>query len=906
MRLFFPKSLLISFCALALSGALGCGGCDGQTTGNNSTRDASLGPDVDVTDASDANGGLDATGDDVGRDAQSCPTDLCGGECCAAGDECVEDQCLPACSGTRCGADQSLCCASSELCLGDQCVLPGEACERTEECPVDAICEPTVGRCVPRSAVEVCEFIPPVTDFEPNIGCSWPPPNLGVNSGRTHVVVAPVVGNLTDDNGDGLTNTDDIPDIAFLSRATDRCCNKPGTLRIVSGACNADGTMEEIASINGAQMVNDGALALGDLTGDGIPELAAISYNGPLGTNDRQNPQGVVVWTRVSDDGSQWEVLWRNTQYPTYDTHTINAPTISLADLEGDGQPEVVVGNVALNGQTGDLKWDGLQQSSDNVGIGNNAFVGPTNAIGDVDLDGKMEVAAGNTLYAHDGTIQWTFEYTSSNSGCQGALDCDGFTGLGNFDDDPEGEVVIVRRGEVFVLHHDGQLLWKQAIPIDDCMRNGQVANESGPPTVADFDGDGRPEIGTAAADFYTVLDLDCDQDPLPDGCQSRGVLWAVPNEDCSSRATASSVFDFEGDGKAEMVYADEDTFRVLDGTDGSPRFTDSSHSSNTRIEMPIVADVDNDGNAEIVVPSATGQGLKVWEDPNDNWVRTRRIWNQHAYSVTNITEDGRIPTYQAPNWRNGRLNNFRQNIQPGGVFDAPDLAVEEVGLGGACTGAEDVTITVTVANRGALGEPAGVPVRIFADHSSGTTELATLATATRLLPGQTETLTSPWTVPAGWWQDGFTLRATIDPDGNVNECDEGNNGLSRDSADLGTGQPGLEIAALDADDSLCGQTQSLPVSVTVENVGQDAIPAGTPVRLEAKLAGRAETIATLTTTTTLLAGETEQLDVDWAVPANWVGVPFEVEATVDPDGQVFDCAQNSSATTPATCVPEG
>ena len=52
---------------------------------------------------------------------------------------------------------------------------------------------------------------------------------------------------------------------------------------------------------------------------------------------------------------------------------------------------------------------------------------------------------------------------------------------------------------------------------------------------------------------------------------------------------TASSVFDFEGDGKAEMIYADEENFRIFDGTTGAVLFADDTHGSHTRIEMPVV-----------------------------------------------------------------------------------------------------------------------------------------------------------------------------------------------------------------------------------------------------------------------------------------------------------------------------
>jgi hypothetical protein len=909
----FPRLVIFGLAAATLS----CGGCDEGTVNTNNATDAAL-----YSDTSDTSGGATDASDtatdvrdvqEADTDAQSCATTICGGQCCGSGEECVEDQCLAACMGTRCGDDLGLCCSGSQLCLGGGCVTPGADCERTEQCGLDAICEPTVGKCVPRSSVEVCEFIPPVGQFTPEVDCSWPPANLQIDSSRIHVVVSPVVGNLTDDNGDGMTNTDDVPDIAFLSR-TPGCCDNPATLRIISGECNDDGTTTEIASLNGVQMINDAALALGDLTGNGVPELAVISHRGAANsTNSRETPQGVVVWTRTSDDGSTWDVLWRNPDYPTWGVHTRGGAVISLADLDGDGQAEVIVGNVVLNGQTGALKWDGVVTSSGTGGIGNNAFLGPASAVGDVDLDGNQEVAAGNTLYDYDGTVLWTYEYTSSASGCQGSLACDGYNAIANFDADPEAEIVIVRRGEVFVLNHDGTLLWKKEIPWEDCMKNGEPGNESGPPTVADFDGDGRPEIGTAGADFYAVMDMDCDPAAAPTGtvqanCDAtfEGVLWAKPNQDCSSRATASSVFDFEGDGKAEMVYADEDTFRIRAGADGALLYEDSTHSSNTRIEMPIVADVDNDGNSEIVVPSATNQSLKIWGDTEDNWVRTRRIWNQHAYSVTNIDEDGTIPAHPQANWRNGRLNNFRQNIQPGGVFDAPDLAVESVGLGGACSGAQTANVTVTVANRGALGEPAGIPVNVVVEHNSTTTSIATLQTTQRLLPGQTEILSTSWDVPAGFWQDGFVLRAAIDPDGQINECDETNNELDGDSAALAVDQPGLVVSTLDVQDTACGHAGEVTIDLTVENSSAETIAANTPILIEAATSTSADTVGTLRTQNALAAGESEQLSILWSVPVSYVGTTFEVTATIDADGEVFECTQKNTATASATCIPGG
>jgi hypothetical protein len=57
-----------------------------------------------------------------------------------------------------------------------------------------------------------------------------------------------------------------------------------------------------------------------------------------------------------------------------------------------------------------------------------------------------------------------------------------------------------------------------------------------GPPTIADYDGDGAPEVGVAGGAAYVVFDGD------------GALLWQMPTQDLSSSVTGSSVFDFNGD----------------------------------------------------------------------------------------------------------------------------------------------------------------------------------------------------------------------------------------------------------------------------------------------------------------------------------------------------------------------
>ncbi|MCA9715301.1 MAG: VCBS repeat-containing protein [Myxococcales bacterium] len=700
---------------------------------------------------------------DEGPDGANCQdvccdiTQICNGVGCA-------DKCQ---AGVLCGVDLDVCCEQGEICYANACVSPGDECEFDEECPIGQVCAPGVDQCIPSEAQPDCEFIPEFGPIEPTQGCKWK--GVGqLNATWEDVVATPIVINLTDDNGDGLTNDEDSPEIAFLTYYfPNGCCNVAAVLRVVDGQCNDDKTMTTLASLADPQLTNDSGIAAGDLDGDGVPELVAITRVG--------NPQGTVAFKRVSDDGTQWEVLWHNTEYPTWNVHTRGGATISLADLEGDGEPEVIVGNVVLDGQSGALKWDGVVTSGGAGGIGNNGFLGPSSTVADLDLDGTQEVVAGNTVYAADGSVMWTYNYITQNSPCGGALPCDGFNAVANFDDDDEGEVAIIRLGEVFILDTDGSELYRIPLPSAGCANN-----ESGPPTVADFDGDGFPEIGTASADYYVVADInDCLQNPLPAQCDSAGILWKTVNQDCSSRVTASSVFDFNGDESAEVVYADETHFRVYDGKTGTILYSDNSFRSHTRIEMPVIADVDNDGHAEVVVGenrwNGGNPGIEVWND-DEEWVRTRRVWNQHGYYITNIAKDGTIPAQPEANWLNPRFNNFRQNVQPGGLFWAPDADVASMVCSDSDQMENALDIQLAVKNIGAEVLPAGTTVHLDISKDGMLTPLYDTVTTMDLLPGEFELLELTVPLPMNAPPFPFEVIATVDYDEVIDECVEDNN----------------------------------------------------------------------------------------------------------------------------------
>jgi hypothetical protein len=324
-----------------------------------------------------------------------------------------------------------------------------------------------------------------------------------------------------------------------------------------------------------------------------------------------------------------------------------------------------------------------------------------------------------------------------------------------------------------------------------------------GPPTIADFDGDGRPEIAAAGGSSYSVYDLarageDIVQ-PVGDAAPQPGavfVRWSQATQDQSSNATGSSVFDFQGDGIAEVVYADECFMRVYSGIDGTV-ILEEPNSSATIHEYPLVVDVDADGNSEIVVVAndevnhctqhpgyEARRGVFVYGDAFDRWVQTRRVWTSHTYHVTNTTSAGNAPAAELDNWTQPELNNYRQNVQGEGVFNAPDLTVElAIGVGDCLE--DQLQLMATVRNVGALGVPAGVEVSLFRGTDAAGELVETMETPDPLLPGASVQLI--WAVDATQGGQAQAFYVAVDgtelADGIVAECDESNNDASTESA---------------------------------------------------------------------------------------------------------------------------
>lgn len=154
-------------------------------------------------------------------------------------------------------------------------------------------------------------------------------------------------------------------------------------------------------------------------------------------------------------------------------------------------------------------------------------------------------------------------------------------------------------------------------------------------------------------------------------------------------------------------------------------------------------------------------------------------MWNQHAYHVTNVGEDGSIPAVETPSWLAPRVNSYRANVQGLGTFDVPDLQIGDLV---AATGACPVSFTAyaRVFNRGARGVLPPVRVRFTLMLDGAVVATGKAATTHTLLPGESELVSTSLPLEPGKL-DGYALWVEVDPDdgsgfGEVRECVEDNN----------------------------------------------------------------------------------------------------------------------------------
>ena len=296
-----------------------------------------------------------------------------------------------------------------------------------------------------------------------------------------------VVGDI---NGDGKL------DLAVLNTCLNYACEgstDDGSISILLG--NGDGTFQAAQTFDSGFYPS--SIAAGDVNGDGKLDLIVSYY---CDANAEDCSYGAVdVYLGNGDGTFQAPVDYSSGGYVTEE--------VILADMNGDGKPDLAVANCGTSncygGTVGVLlgNGDGTFQAAQTYSSG--GVLATAAAVGDVNGDGKLDLLVDNyclspypcnepvvgvLLGNGDGTLQPAQTYSAGSYGCGNAGYCP--VSITVADVNGDGKLDVVLPWDVLPGNGDGTFQPPVGYSSGGCAR-GQFA-------LADLNGDGRPDVSVA------------------------------------------------------------------------------------------------------------------------------------------------------------------------------------------------------------------------------------------------------------------------------------------------------------------------------------------------------------------------------------------------------------------------
>lgn len=345
-----------------------------------------------------------------------------------------------------------------------------------------------------------------------------------------------------------------------------------------------------------------------------------------------------------------------------YNTKSCNDASPAIADVDGDGNLEVIISASAtsivycFDGATGNMKWT--------ASTGYGYSIDSPAAIADVDSDGKAEVILGTfwgfvyVFNGEDGSLLWSKRFDPESCIQSEPLILD-------LDKDGDLDIVITQflgLHRVYALDgKDGTTIWFSEEPKGDMYHNG---------SFADFDRDGDYEIVIGSYDgFLYFLNA-------MDG----SLIWKKNLGKYIAAPTA--IADFQKDGKIEIVVAADNTIYVLSENGEILWIYDTGGSI---FRGASISDIDGDGFLDIVIGSNDGKlygkrgkdGIPLFTFSTQGWAV------ENAPVIADFNGDnfldifiisGKSYNNQSKNWAIGYALSFGPGMSPGWYMFKNDL----------------------------------------------------------------------------------------------------------------------------------------------------------------------------------------------------------------------------------------
>jgi hypothetical protein len=331
----------------------------------------------------------------------------------------------------------------------------------------------------------------------------------------------------------------------------------------------------------------------------------------------------------------QWKSNAKYTDVAPPYKYTYLAGAISFADFNGDGYAEIYIRDKIFDLKTGTM----LLKLNDEVRT--MCELGST--VADLNKDGILELIIRGKVY------QVTITNRTGTSGNTASIwkevinnphPNSGKTTIAvDFDLDGYLDILVNDSGWFYIWDP-----YTGNVKIDQ--NKGSNYSGMGCPVVGDIDNDGYPEIVYTGITHVTAWDID--------GKKTASAKWKISTND-QSGYTGITLFDFNQDGYEELVYRDETQLRIINGNDANTVKTSLATiacTSGTQGEYAVIADVDRDEQAELIITggsageSVPSSGpIRIFKAGAGNkWAPTRKVWNQYAYNMVNVNEDLSIP----------------------------------------------------------------------------------------------------------------------------------------------------------------------------------------------------------------------------------------------------------------------